>query len=203
MAESSIFDLTESDSARPPPYVPIEPTAPPAITPTPSTLPRTPSNAKHPYMKDYQLRVRSFENPNYKGKVDSGKLAIAGFFYLDNGTIDAVTCWHCGIVLHRWAEFDDAWHEHKLYAPNCFIVKVKDAHTKDSTKDSNKDSTNAVGPDIYELKKKEFNVRAELATVINWFINQGYKLENSEQNTLDRIMIINKLIKIWFLSAPK
>lgn len=53
--------------------------------------------------------------------LEPADLASAGFYYTKKE--DIVKCASCGVEVGRWVKGDDAFKEHKRWAPNCLLVK--------------------------------------------------------------------------------
>lgn len=64
-------------------------------------------------------RLRSFEG--WFGCPNPRSLAIAGFFHV-SGESDAVQCFYCGVVVHKWEPNDDPIIEHLRWSRNCWFA---------------------------------------------------------------------------------
>lgn len=63
----------------------------------------------------YSSRLHSFRT--WRGSQNIHEMALAGFFYLQEG--DDVRCFHCGIQIHLWEPHDSPVEEHLRHAPSC------------------------------------------------------------------------------------
>ncbi|XP_061192415.1 death-associated inhibitor of apoptosis 1-like [Saccostrea echinata] len=79
-------------------------------------------NGAIPQMKDYNLRMKSFNDWSYsddeKPSIDA--LAKAGLFY--TGKNDTTQCWFCGNLLEEWEPEDKPKEEHDANFPKCMLA---------------------------------------------------------------------------------
>ncbi|XP_050407308.2 uncharacterized protein LOC126822437 isoform X2 [Patella vulgata] len=59
--------------------------------------------------EEYRLNLPPFES-----------IAEAGFFYL--GTLDRMSCYHCGLILRDWERDTDPFATHKRFRPGCYFI---------------------------------------------------------------------------------
>lgn len=82
------------------------------------------SEPRHPRMKIYQDRLKTFHDYDKKSPLSKEVLCKAGFFFLGNG--DNVQCFNCGMKLRNWRASDDPFEGHAKISPKCpFVLKEK------------------------------------------------------------------------------
>ncbi|XP_074652047.1 E3 ubiquitin-protein ligase XIAP-like [Tubulanus polymorphus] len=85
---------------------------------------KTPS--AYPALEHKNSRFATFRAkcPADMFKQNHDDLAGAGFFF--GGVEGRLTCFHCGVSIEGWTEFDMPWAEHARHSPDCeFVISMR------------------------------------------------------------------------------
>ncbi|KAK6165009.1 hypothetical protein SNE40_021144 [Patella caerulea] len=71
---------------------------------------------------EYNNRLATFDNRWTHVHPSAHKLSESGFVFFGNN--DRVQCFSCKLILKDWQPFDDPFHEHTKYQPNCPYMRM-------------------------------------------------------------------------------
>ncbi|GFR82306.1 baculoviral IAP repeat-containing protein 7 [Elysia marginata] len=80
---------------------------------------------KRPEYRDYDSRLKTFQDWPSDSPVKKEELAAAGWYYKGGTRRDCTSCFHCGGALHSWEPGEDAWVAHARWFPDCVFIHVK------------------------------------------------------------------------------
>ena len=93
------------------------------------------TSSAYPKYENYEQRLNTFERFWPISIRQNGMMmAKAGFFYRGFG--DIVTCFSCGVSLHKWLQNDDPIAEHRKFNTNCKFICL--LHDPTNSRQSNK-----------------------------------------------------------------